>query len=59
MKNEFGTQCAAAMTVAIAITKNPLFSPEKEETCSDEKRYFVLSYQWLDIMILLKRYSLG
>ena len=45
MKNEFGTQCAAAMTVAIAITKNPLFSPEREETCSDEKRYFVLSYQ--------------
>ena len=38
MKHEFGTQGAAAMAVAIAITKNPLFTPGKEETCIDERR---------------------
>ena len=37
MKNEFGNQGAAAMAVAIAITKNPLFTPGKEETCTEDR----------------------
>ena len=37
MRNEFETQCGAAMTVAIAITKNPIFEqPIKDE--SNERR---------------------